>query len=80
MSAREVMDERARRRTIAQAALGGPPGERTETFRYGYRPGGGIDAWVILCTVNGARGPFTATRTVVYSVWSPDPGDPEFRA
>lgn len=50
-------------------------GTRTDTNRYGYAPNGNRESWVILCTVPGARGPFTRRRTVTVGPWELDPTD-----
>ncbi|HSU37136.1 MAG TPA: hypothetical protein VLJ88_15880 [Propionibacteriaceae bacterium] len=56
----------------------GRKGEKTEHQRYYYVPNGeGVkrERAVIACTVHGAVGPFTMTRTVSYGEWELDPTD-----
>lgn len=56
----------------------GRRGETTEHLRYYYVPNGdGVtrERAVIACTVHGAVGPFTMTRTVTYGEWTLDPDD-----
>ena len=53
-----------------------PEGGYYESVTYGIAPDGNEQSWAILCTVEGAQGPFRARRTVVRGPWVLDPSDP----